>query len=259
MRQDGEDWSGETREEDGGFLWWNNESIEWLLNEGMLWRPSAEEFKPWKTYKNGDGWWDVYSYYSIFQTLSLSRCLECLDIGLNVETLLDWSPDKARIWCDEWKVHAEHIIKSTSADVTHNIAEFCQVLASGYLPYAESDGATIAIAHPDFFDWDDFRRHWKADEQLRALGLSVADVTNTWRTVNAKRHWDDPLFSWRDFVDFIKPSQKEHLKGSALFGQTLRIMERILNLFQRDLSGHETYEFDGAPRDKEAFYGKGRT
>src|SRR6266850_3014274 len=159
--RDGEEWAGELREEHGSFLWWDKDAIEWLLKEGMLWRPMAAEFQPWETYKDEEGWWDVYSYYSIFQTLSLSRCLECLDIGFNLETLVDWSSDDGARWVNDWKGHAHYIITSTGEDSTHRAAELCQILSSRYLPYAQSDGATITVPNPDFFDWSSFRREWK--------------------------------------------------------------------------------------------------
>src|SRR5258706_7684273 len=32
MLQDGEEWAGATREENGGFLWWNQDAIRWLMD-----------------------------------------------------------------------------------------------------------------------------------------------------------------------------------------------------------------------------------
>lgn len=257
MLEDGEEWSGETREENGGFLWWDKDAIRWLFDEGMLWAPKQTDFQPWENYKDEDGWWSVHSYYSVFQSLSLSRCLETFEVRVDMETLAEWSPEDATKWLADWKVHADYLIAHAAEDSTHLVAELCQVLSSRYLPYAQSDGATIAVPHPDFFDWSKFRREWKAEEFLKEIGLSVEDIGDAWQTVNVQNRFMDPLFNWRDFVDFIKPSQRERLKGKALLCQTWRTMERILNLLQRDLSGESSYEFDGAPEDKEAFWGKG--
>lgn len=257
MLQDGEEWAGETREENGGFLWWDKDAIRWLIDEGMLWTPTAANFQLWESYKDDEGWWSVHSYYSVFQTLSLSRSLESLTVQIDLETLLAWSAEDATKWLADWKVHVEYLVAHAGEDSTHRVAELCQVLSSRYLPYAQSDGATIAVPHPDFFDWSKFRREWKPDEFLKEIGFTVDDVAKAWQTVNVERRFLDPLFNWRDFVDFIRPSQRERLKGTALLCQTWRTMERILNLFQRDLNGDPQYEFDGAPEDKEAFYGKG--
>jgi hypothetical protein len=255
--QDGEDWNGETREENGGFFWWDQNAIRWFVDEGLLWAPSVADFQPWSSYKAEDGWWNVHSYYSIFQTLPLSQCLESLTLQVDLGTLADWSPEDATEWLSNWKTHAGWLTSRSSEDDSHKSAALCQVLSSRYLPYAQSDGATIALPHPDFFDWRKLRREWKADEFLKELGLSAEAIGECWQTVNAQRHFLDPLLDWQDFVDFIKPSQKERLKGSALLCQTWRIMEKILNLFHKDLTGKSHYEFDRAPEDKEVFWGKG--
>ena len=39
MLEDGEEWTGETRQESGGFLWWDKDAIRWLIDEGMLGHP----------------------------------------------------------------------------------------------------------------------------------------------------------------------------------------------------------------------------
>jgi OLD-like protein len=257
MLEDDEEWLGETREENGAFLWWNKDAIRWLIDEGMLWAPKQTDFQSWESYKDEDGWWSVHSYYSVFQTLSLSRCLEIFEVRVGMETIAEWSPEDATKWLADWKVHADYLVAHAGEDFTHRVAKLCQVLSSRYLPYAQSDGATIAVPHPDFFDWGKFRREWKAEEFLEEIGLSGEDIGEAWQTVNVQNRFVDPLFNWRDFVDFIKPSQRGRLKGKALLCQTWRTMERILNLFQRDLSGESSDEVDGAPEHKEAFWGKG--
>lgn len=255
--QDGEDWTGETREENGGFFWWDKDAIGWLVDEGLLWVPTVSNFQPWASYKAEDGWWAVHSYYSIFQTLPLSQCLESLTLKVDLETLPDWSPEDAAEWLRSWKTHADWLTTHSSEDDSHKSAALCQVLSSRYLPYAQSDGATIALPHPKFFDWGKFRREWNAEEFLKELQLSPDAIRECWQTVNVQRHFIDPLLNWQDFVDFIKPSQKERLKGSALLCQTWRTMEKILNLFHKDLTGKSHYEFDRAPEDKEMYWGKG--
>src|ERR1041384_227484 len=84
--EDGEEWNGETREEDGGFFWWDNEAIRWLISNELLWMPTQPQFEPWSANKREDGWWKVHSYYSIFQTLPLRKYLESATLRLGLET-----------------------------------------------------------------------------------------------------------------------------------------------------------------------------
>lgn len=255
--EDGEEWNGETREKDGGFFWWNKDAIRWLVEKGLLWVPTTSNFQPWEAYKAVDGWWSVYSYYSIFQTLPLAQCLESMTLQVDLGTLADWSSEDATEWLRRWKTEAGWLTSSAGEYPTHKSAELCQVLSSRYLPYAQSDGATIRLPHPEYFDWRRFRREWRAEEFLKELGLSVEAIGECWQTVNVERHFTDPLLNWQDFVDFVKPSQKARLKGSALLCQTWRTMEKILNLFHKDLTGKTHYEFERGPEDKEVFWGKG--
>jgi hypothetical protein len=255
--EDGEDWTGETREEDGGFFWWDSEAIRWLISNELLWIPTQQRFEPWSAYRRDDGWWKVHSYYSIFQTLPLQKYLESATLKLGLETLTEWSTGDAIKWFKEWKKHAEWLVSAARDENAHDAAILCHALSSRYLPYAQSDGATIAIPHPKFFDWPKFRREWKAVEYMNALGIDAEIIRQCWQSVIAQRAYVDPMHNWRDFVDFIRASQKERLRGYALLCQTWATMERILNLFHEDLTGEANYEFDDAPEDKELFYGKG--
>jgi hypothetical protein len=257
MLQDGEEWSGEIREKDGGFFWWDKEAIQWLMAERMLWVPTVTNYQPWASYKAEDGWWNVHSYYSIFQTLPLSKCLASLSLRVDLTTFEDWSAENATEWLTNWKAHTGWTISQSSEDPSHKCAEVCQILSSRYLPYAQSDGATITLPHPDFFDWRKFRREWRAEEFLNESGLSVDVISECWETVNVQRQFLDPLINWQDFVDFVKPSQRERLKGAALLCQNWRTMERMLNFFYKDLTGNRQHEFDRAPEDQELFWGKG--
>jgi hypothetical protein len=257
--QEGEEWSGELKEENGGFLWWDYDAVQSLLDEGYLWTPTRERFQPWTAYKNEDGWWDVESYYSMFQTLPLFKFLESTTVTVGIDRIASWSKEDAVKWFEMWEPHAGKIISvfQDGESAFDTAAKLCQVLSSRYLPYAQSDGATISVPHPDFFDWDKFRREWNAEEFLARIGASVEQVADRWQTAIMQARSVDPLDSWRDFVAFFRRSWKERLKGKALLAQTWWTMEKMLNLFHEDLVGHKRYEFDAAPEDQELFYGKG--
>lgn len=257
--QEDEEWSGETREENGGFLWWKTDVVESLVDEGFLWIPTCEKFQPWAGYKNEDGWWDVESYYSMFQTLPLFKFLESTTLTVGIDKLASWSKEDALKWFETWEPHAGGIISvfqdgESAFDIA---AKLCQILSSRYLPYAQSDGATISVPHPAYFDWDNFRREWDAKEFLEEVGVAAELIAERWQTVRIQARHVDPLDSWRDFVEFFRRSQRDRLKGKALLAETWWTMEKILNLFHEDLAGHKRYEFEAAPKDQELFYGKG--
>ena len=257
--QEGEEWSGETRERNGGFGWWERGAIEWLIDEGHLWTPTKERFQNWASYKDLDGRWNVHSYYSIFQTLPLFKFLESTTLNVGIDRIASWSKEEALKWFETWEPHAKGIISvfqdgESAFDIA---AKLCQVLSSRYLPYAQSDGAMISVPHPDFFDWDKFRHEWNAKELLEQMGISGELVAERWQTVSIQARHVDPLDGWREFVEFFKRSQKDRLKGKALLAQTWWTMEKMLNLFHEDLMGHELYEFDAAPADQELLYGEG--
>jgi hypothetical protein len=259
MLQEVEEWSGEVREENGGFLWWNTDAVQSLVDEGFLWMPTRERFQPWASYKNEDGWWDVESYYSTFQTLPLFKFIESTTLTIGLDRIASWSKEDALKWFETWEPHAGGIISvfqdgESAFDIA---AKLCQILSGRYLPYAQSDGATITVPHPDFFDWDKFTQQWNAKEFLEEVGVLAELIADRWQTVRIQARHVDPLDSWRDFVEYFRRSQKDRLKGKALLAQTWWTMEKILNLFHEDLVGQKQYEFEAAPEDRELFYGEG--
>jgi hypothetical protein len=195
----------------------------------------------------------------MFQTLPLFKFIESTTLTIGLDRIASWSKEDALKWFETWEPHAGGIISvfqdgESAFDIA---AKLCQILSGRYLPYAQSDGATITIPHPDFFDWDKFTRQWNAKEFLEEVGVSAELIADRWQTVRIQARHVDPLDSWRDFVEYFRRSQKDRLKGKALLAQTWWTMEKILNLFHEDLVGQKRYEFEAAPEDQELFYGKG--
>jgi hypothetical protein len=257
--QDDERWDGQIREEKAAISWWDPELLNVLIEDGLIWIPTAKEFKPWSSYKDDEGWWDVESYYSIFQTLPLFKFIESTNLTLGIERIASWTRDDTVKWFEMWEPHAKRIV-ATFSDGTNafdEAAQLCQELSARYLPYAQADGILISIPHPEFFDWDKFRRGWNAKEFLNELGESESIVADRWQTVSIQAQHVDPFDNWTDLIQFVKRDKKDRLKGRALLGQTWWTMERMLNLFHEDLTGQKRYEFEASPEDKELFYGEG--
>lgn len=256
--QEDEDWQGEVREANGGFSWWNKDTIQWLIDKGYLWIPAQEHFQSWTNYRDETGRWTVFSYYSIFQTLPLYNYLKLTTIQVGYDKIADWSKEDAVSWFETWKPRAEQVVTKlgTEEDASKTAAKLCQALSSRYFPYAQSDGTEITIPNPELFDWSKFNREWSASDFLETIGLTVESVAHCWQIVSTLTRHTDPLDSWQDFVSFFRRGQKERLKKEALLTQGWRTMEAILNLFHEDLTGKRLYEFDRSPEDKESYYGK---
>ena len=257
--QPDEQWDGQIREEKAGINWWDPNMVTEWIDDQTIWMPKREQFKPWSTYKDDEGWWDVESYYSIYQTLPLFKFIESTSLTLGIERIASWTTDDAIRWFQMWEPHAKRIVEvfSDGTNAFDDAATLCQVLSSRYLPYAQADGALISVPHPDFFDWDKFRTEWDANKFLNELGISESVIAARWQTVSIQARHVDPLESWKDFIEFIKRDKKERLKDKALLGQAWWTMERMLNLFHQDLTGQKQYEFEDSPEDKELFYGEG--
>jgi hypothetical protein len=257
--QNDEQWDGQIREEKAAVIWWDAELMNSLIEDGFIWMPTMAQFKPWTDYKDEEGWWDVESYYSVYQTLPLFKFMESTSLTLGMERIASWTADDAIKWFQTWEPHAKRIVEM-SADGTSafdEAAKLCQVLSARYLPYAQMDGILITVPHPEFFNWDKFRLNWDAKKFLSEVDAPNALIADRWQTLSIQAQHVDPLNNWKDFVDFIRRDKKDRLKDRALLAQTWWAMERMLNLFHEDLTGEKRYEFEASPEDKELFFGKG--
>lgn len=259
--EEGEEWTGEVRERYAFLYWLGNSAREWL-NEGLLWEPLAKDFRPWSTYKDEERRTTVESYYSIFQTLPLNSLMQSTALPrLGMDQIISFSEEEMKSWVERWVEPAKTVI-SIHADgdsARDKLAALCQAIATRYYPYTKSDGVMIPIPIPEFFDWDEYRRKWDAGKVLNDLGMTVEEVTRFVEQAASEAERIDPLARWRDFTNFFGHAKRQQLKGKALLAETWYAMERMLNLFHRDLTGEEVYQFDRSPEDMETLYGKGVT
>jgi hypothetical protein len=235
---------------------------EWL-NEGLLWEPRAEDFRPWSTFKDEEGKTTVESYYSIFQTLPLRSLMQSTALPrLGMDQIISFDEEQMKSWVGRWVEHAQRII-SLCADgdsARDKLAALCQAISTRYYPYTKSDGVMIPVPIPESgFDWDEYRRRWDAHKVLNDLGMTTNEVARFVELAAGEAESIDPIARWRDFVNFFRHTKRQQLKGKALLAESWYAMERMLNLFHRDLTGNEIYQFDRSPEDIETLYGKGVT
>jgi hypothetical protein len=137
------------------------------------------------------------------------------------------------------------------------LAKLGQVLSSRYLPYAEKYEGMISLPTTESFDWREYRQSWDAKKVANDLNLTYEDIADFHRLAEMEASSDDPLDHWKDLVRFVRKSKKEQLKGTALLAQTWRVLERILNLFHRDLAGEFLFSYGEDIRSRESLYGEG--
>lgn len=258
----GEDWAGEIREWRAVLYWIKDSARKWM-EEGLLWEPKAGDFQPWANFEDEQGETIAESFYSIFQTFHLYSlmCSTALP-RLGMDQIISFSEEDMKSWIARWVDDASRIITVLAEDenALDQLARLCQIISTRYYPHAKSDGLTISIPAPDFgFNWESYRRQWDAHKVMTDIGLTLDEVASSVELVASEAETIDPLSRWQDFVRFFRPSKKSQLKGNALFAQTGYVMERMLNLFHRDLTGKEIYLFDSSPEDVETLYGQGVT
>jgi hypothetical protein len=256
--EDGEEWNGETEEEYGAFLW-SEDAVDALVEDGFLWTPTVEKYESWKNFKDQEGWNAVDSYYSIFQTMPLHMLLQSTTFKIGIESVASWTQVNAKDWFKSVKKPAKRMVAilRESKGARGNLATLCQALSSRYLPYAEKYEGMITLPHEEFFDWGKYRQSWNAQRVLEELSLTVEEVVRFHRLAAMEASSDDPLSNWSDLVKFVRRDKKEKLKGLALLGQNWRVMERIISLFHRDLTGKELYAREDDVETNEMFYGEG--
>ena len=272
--EDGEQWTGDTKEEYAGFSFEKDYANSWL-QQGFLWQPSSRSFTPWSTRWDDEGREETTSYYSIFQCYPLHEILKQIRQKINFGLIV--LPDTAKLsrcqkilhffaeqkWGRlsafakrylaasffqlEWRVdfcamNLSFLRDYRSRDESHVL--LCQVLANRYFPYTQSDRRTISVpgrgTHiPIDWDWHDYCRTWNARQVLSEVGLTPKDCKKLYERLLFQADWIDPLARWYELVEFVSYEQKKKLKGDALLAQSFYAMAQMVRLFYRDITGEK--------------------
>jgi hypothetical protein len=256
--QDGEEWDGKIGIEYADFIFWKKEYVDSWVNDGLVYIPSKKTFRPWSNYRIEDDFKkQTETYYSIFQTLPLNMLIHSIQFPIGIENLATWTQKSINRWFKFVRQEAKSFVKSfqKSNGIRDEIADFAQVLSSGYLPTAEKYDGMISLPQFDSFDWRQYKLNWNAEQVLNELNLSIEQVVRYHEIVEAEASRVDPLDRWSDLVQFVRNSKKEQLKDSALLAQTWRLLGRIINLFHRDLTGEFIHNYGKDIKTKERIYG----
>jgi len=259
--EEGEAWSGETREDYAAFSFTRREAEDWLKN-GWLWDPQSRDFESWSGFlEKGEP--RVESYYSMFQCLPLHQLCQDLRIHVGAEWWSTYSLDQIHQTADRMTEIAHTMIDAIQRNGCRgdSVVVICQAISNRYYPKTQSDRRTLWVSYRwPYHDWrwDEYCSRWDAEATRGLLGISVEEIKNFQARTALDASWLDPLENWYRLIRFISVEQRGQLKGKALLAQTLYEMEEMLRLFYHDLTAERLYAPDESPSwTPSDFYGEG--
>ena len=262
--KDGEEWSGDLKEEYAHF-WFEKEYAKNWLEEGLLWEPSSRPFQVWETFNDKNGYRQIESFYSIFQCYTLHNLIRLTRLELGMEYVISRSKQDLDKLIRNVRELAEKII---SARQQNGIGEeaavaVCQIISNRYFPKTQSDRRSIQLPIPGHYhnwDWHEYCRNWDAKAVLDDIGISIDELKQLQELIAIGAEDVDPLERWYGLISFVSVEQKKKLKGKALLAQTLYSMEQMLRLFYEELTDNKLHPPDESPSwKKDKFYGEGVT
>ncbi len=260
--KDGEEWSGDLKEEYAHF-WFEKEYARNWLEEGLLWEPLSRSFQSWETFKDKNGHSQMESFYSIFQCHTLYNLIRATMREIRAEWWATYSKediDKLTSKISDWTEmvihsHQRNGIRGEAAVAT------CQIISNRYFPKTQSDRRSIQLSIPGHYytwDWYEYCRNWDAKAVLADIGMSIDELKRLHELVALDAKFADPLERWYGLISFVSVEQKKKLKGKALLAYTLYSMEQMLRWFYEELTGNKLYPPDESPTwKKDKFYGEG--
>jgi len=261
--KDGEEWSGDIKEEYAGFWFQKEYAMDWL-EEGHLWEPASRPFQAWETFNDEKGYRQTESFYSIFQCYALYNLIRFTRIELRAEAWVSHNKEDINVTSKflDWaemaiSSHQKNGIKGEAAVAT------CQIISNRYFPITQSDHRSIQVSVPIHYRneyWHEYCHDWNAKAVLDDLGMTIDELKQLHEQVAFDAKIVDPLERWYELISFVSVGQKKKLKGKALFAQTLYSMEQMLRLFYEELTGNKLRSPDESPIwKKDKFYGEGVT
>lgn len=248
--KDGEEWSGDIKEEYADFEFQKEYAMGWLEEE-LLWEPASRPFQAWETFNDEHGYRETESFYSIFQCYTLYNLIQFTKKELRAEEWVSHSKEDIKVTSKVLdraekviSLHQNNGIKGEAAVAT------CQVISNRYFPKTQSDRRTIRVSHPSYYsnwDWFEYCRNWNAKAVLNDLGMTIGELEHLHELVAISAKFVDPLERWYGLISFVSVDQKKKLKGTALLAQTLYSMEHMLRLFYEELTGNNLLSPDESP------------
>ncbi len=262
--KDGEEWSGDIKEEYARF-WFQKEYTERLLKKGLLWEPSSRPFDVWETFNDENGFRQIESFYSIFQCYTLYNLIQPTRLELRMEDVISRNKEDLDELIRSVGGLAQKIIPALQQNGIREetAVTICQTISNRYFPKTQSDRRSIQLSIPGHYhgwDWYEYCRRWDAKAVVNQIGISIDELKQLQELVAIVAGDVDPLEQWYGLVRFVSVEKKKKLKDKALLAQTLYSMEEMLRLFYEEVTGDRLHPPDESPNwKKDKFYGEGVT
>lgn len=189
-------------------------------------------------------------FYSEFQVWALERVLgettvtfQFHEIAGPSVPLLGWNKHLGRL-----RAQAEERAARLSSDPELiAIPILCQAISNRYLPHALSNQRSYRVGDARHFsnewmafergswDWQSYREEWDPAEVAAPFAFDEESLERVhWRMINAM-HQCDPLWRWRNLLQFVNQRKRDELRGDALRAELYRHCAEMLRCLFRDL------------------------
>ena len=198
-------------------------------------------------------------FYSEFQVWALERVLQGTSKTFTLDEIAGPSPDIVD-WNDRlgWlrSQALEYVARLRSDARLTAIPILCQLISNRYLPHALSNQRSYQIGGVSHsgqwmvfgsgsWDWQDYCDEWSPAERVAPFALDEQSLERAhWRMVSAMSQCD-PLWQWRNLLQFVNQRKRDELRGDALRAELYRQCAEMLRHLHRDLYGTDL----GPPED----------
>ena len=189
------------------------------------------------------------AFYSEFQIWPLERLLSETTVTFQIHDLLGPLADQ-----DRWSLQHPQLQARLAAAVGnlrgHQLmtatAILCQAISNRYLPYALGNQRTIRVGGASHFgqwmqfgssswDWDNYCHEWDPARMTDCFNLSESSLERAIGRVVVTMRGVDPLWEWRELIQFVNQDKRDQLKADALRADLYRQMAVMLIRLHRDL------------------------
>lgn len=195
---------------------------------------------------------ETMPFYSEFQAWALEWVLAETSITFQLHELAgpgaheaNWNGRFGRLRAP---AHDRVVRLRADAELTA-ITILCQAISNRYLPHALSNQRSYQVRDVQHFsnewmafgrgswDWQEYRKEWDPTAFVVPFALDEESLERAhWRMVCAM-HRCDPLWPWRNLLQFVDQRKRDELRGDALRAELYCQCAEMLRRLHRDLYG----------------------
>jgi hypothetical protein len=199
-------------------------------------------------------------FYSQFQIDDFSFIHTSMTMQLCIDGYLESSLSKPVDWGksgEQWLEYARSVADGWSKhQFRPSMALLCQYISDRYAPNSQGDMRTIliqkgAMSFNQWFsvfsrnwDWREYCRNWDANEVAQLFSLTEEKLRHAYTSLASSQASHDPIEKWYPLTQFVSVKERDKLKGSALYSETVRRSAIMLGLLYKELYKSELPQFD---------------